>query len=146
MAYRLLLRRDAIRWLRERRAQLYVEMLTEAYAERYYVTFATSSDSARELMRESFAATDARLPPLERARLGASGSAFASHKVHGLYDLLFAEAWPVTVNPARFRSDEARMQVMVRIAGILGDLEAVRRELGADQIPPKTGPPGGNTG
>jgi hypothetical protein len=117
------------------------------YAERYYVTFATSSDSARELMRESFAATDARLPPLERARLGASGSAFASHKVHGLYDLLFAEAWPVTVNPARFRSDEARMQVMARIAGILGDLEmAIRRELGADQIPPKTRPPGDNTG
>jgi hypothetical protein len=116
-------------------------MLTQAYAERYYVTFATSSDSARELMRESFAATDARLPPLERARLGASGSAFASHKVHGLYDLLFAEAWPVTVNPARFRSDEARMQVMARIAGILGDLEmAIRRELGADRIPPKTGP------
>ena len=122
-------------------------MLTEAYAERYYVTFATSSDSARELMRESFAATDARLPPLERARLGASGSVFASHKVHGLYDLLFAEAWPVTVNPARFRSDEARMQVMARIAGILGGLEAaIRRELGADQIPPKTRPPGGNTG
>jgi len=38
-------------------------MLTQAYAERYYVTFATSSDSARELMRESFAATDTRLPP-----------------------------------------------------------------------------------
>ena len=122
-------------------------MLAQAYAERYYVTFATSSDSARNLMRESFAATDARLPPLERARLGAGGSVFASHKVHGLYDLLFAEAWPVTVNPARFRSDEARMQVMARIAGILGDLEAaVRRELGADQIPPKTRPPGGNTG
>ena len=122
-------------------------MLTEAYAERYYVTFATSSDSARELMRESFAATDARLPPLERARLGASGSVFASPKVHGLYDLLFAEAWPVTVNPARFRSEEARMQVMARIAGILGDLEmAVRRELGADQIQPKTGSPGGGTG
>ena len=53
-------------------------MLTQVYAERYYVTFATSSDSARELMRESFAATDTRLPPLEQARLGASGSAFAS--------------------------------------------------------------------
>jgi hypothetical protein len=63
--------------------------------------------------------------------------------VHGLYDLLFAEAWPVTVNPARFRSDEARMQVMARIAGILGELEAaIRRELGADRTPP----PGGTTG
>jgi len=121
-------------------------MLTQAYAERYHVTFATSSDSARELMRESFAATDARLPPLERARLGASGSVFASHQVRGLYDLLFAEAWPVTVNPARFRSEEARMQVMARIAGILGDLEmAIRRELGADQIKPKTEPWGDNT-
>jgi hypothetical protein len=67
--------------------------------------------------------------------------------VNGLYNLLFAEAWPVTINPARFRSDEARMQVMARIAGILGDLEmAIRRELGADQIKPKTGPPGGGTG
>ena len=53
----------------------------------------------------------------------------------------------MTVNPARFRSDEARMQVLARIAGILGDLEmAIRRELGADQIPPKSGPPGGNAG
>jgi hypothetical protein len=40
-------------------------MLTQAYAERYYVTFATSSDSARELMRESFAATDTRLSPVD---------------------------------------------------------------------------------
>jgi hypothetical protein len=43
----------------------------------------------------------------------------------------------------QIRSDEARMQVMARTAGILGDLEmAIRRELGADQIPPKTRPPG----
>jgi len=89
-------------------------------------------------MCESFAATDTRLPPLERARLGASGSAFVGHQVHGLYHLLFAEAGPVTINRARFRSDEPRIHVMTRIAGILGDLEmAIRRELGADQIPPK---------
>ena len=67
--------------------------------------------------------------------------------MNGLYQLLFAEAGPVTVNPARFRSDEARMQVMARIAGILGSLEAaIRSELGADQIPPKTGSPGDSTG
>ena len=65
----------------------------------------------------------------------------------GLYELLFAEAWPVEVNPGRFRSDEARMRVLGRIAGILGELEAaVRRELGADQIPPKNGLPGDSTG
>jgi hypothetical protein len=57
---------------------------------------------------------------------------FASPRVRGLYDLLFAEAWPVSVNPGRFRLDEARMQLLARTAGILGDLEvAVRRELGA---------------
>ncbi len=147
MAYRLTLRQDAIRWLRERRAQLYVDLLTEAHAEQAYLAFVTSSDQAREQMREAFAATDTRLPPLERARLGARGSVFGSSKVGGLYDLLMAEAWPVELNPGRFRLDEARLRVLARTAGLLGDLEAaIRRELGADQIPPKTRRPGGNTG
>jgi hypothetical protein len=44
----------------------------------------------------------------------------------------------VTVNPGRFRSDEARIKVLARTAGILGDLEAaIRRELGTDRIPSK---------
>ena len=60
----------------------------------------------------------------------------------GLYELLFAESWPVEVNPGRFRTDETRRQVLGRTAGILGDLEAaVRRELGVGQIPLKTAPP-----
>jgi hypothetical protein len=135
----LTLRQDAIRWLRERRAQLYVDMLTQAHAEQFYLAFVTSSDTAREQMREVFAETDTRLPPLERAQLGASGSVFASPKVRGLYELLMAEAWPVSLNPGRFCSDEARMRVLARTAGILGELEAaIRRELGADRIPPKT--------
>ena len=47
------------------------------------------------------------------------------------------------LNPERFRSDEARRQVMRRIASVQGDLEvAIRRELGADEIPPKAGPAG----
>jgi hypothetical protein len=33
MTYRLILRQDAIRWLRERRAQFYVDLRTEAHAE-----------------------------------------------------------------------------------------------------------------
>jgi len=116
-------------------------MLTQAHAEQAYLAFVTSSATARELMRETFAATDTRLPPLERARLGASCSAFGSPKVTGLYELLFAEAWPVSVNPGRFRSDEARMRVLARTARILGEPEAViRRELGADRIPLETGP------
>src|SRR5262249_32762081 len=90
-------------------------------------------------MREVFAETDTRLPPLETARLGANGTVFASPEVIGLYELLFAEAWPVEVNPGRVRSDEARIKVLARSAGILLGLEAaVCRELGADRIPPKT--------
>jgi hypothetical protein len=119
----------------------------QAHAEQFYLSFVTSSDAAREQMREVFAETDTRLPRVEKARLGARGSVFGSPQVCGLYDLLMAEAWPVSVNPGRFRSDEARMQVLARTAGILGELEAaIRRELGADRIPPTTRLPGGNTG
>jgi len=98
-------------------------------------------------MREVFAETDTRLPTPERAHLGARCSLFASREVRGSYELLFAEAWPVEVNPARFRSDEARIRVLGRTARILVDLEAaIRRELGADQIASKTAPPVDNTG
>jgi hypothetical protein len=106
-------------------------MLMQARAEQFYLSVVTGSDTAR--MREVFAETDMWLPPPERARLGARCSVFASPQVRGLYELLFAEAWPVEVNPVRFRSDEARMRLLGRTAGILGDLEAaVCRELGTD--------------
>jgi len=117
-----MLRRDAIRWLREHRTQLYVEMLMQARAQQFYLGFATSSDTAREQMREVFAETDTRLPPQERARLGANGSVFASAQVRGLCEQLFAESWPVSVNPARFRSDEARLEVLGTDRGHLGRL------------------------
>jgi len=83
MAYRLTLRQDAIRWLRERRAQLCVDLLTEAHPEQFYPAFLASTDAAREQMREVFAATDTRLPLVERARLGARGSVFGSSKCAG---------------------------------------------------------------
>src|ERR1700750_1672316 len=74
MAFRLALRQDQARWLREQRAQLYVDMLTEAYAEQQYFQNATADDETRERMREHF--TDLRLAPVERARLGARGTIF----------------------------------------------------------------------
>jgi hypothetical protein len=44
-----------------------------------------------------------------------------------------SRAWPVVVNPVRLRSDEARLRVLGRTVGILGELEAaICRELGAD--------------
>ena len=69
----------------------------QAHAEQYYLSFVTSSDAAREQMREVFAETDTRLPPLERSLLSARGSVFGSQKVRGLYDLFMAEAFRVPV-------------------------------------------------
>lgn len=71
----------------------------QAHAEQFYLAFVTSSDTAREQMCEVFAETDPRLPPLERARLGANGSVFATPKVRGLYELMFAESWLVELYP-----------------------------------------------
>jgi hypothetical protein len=58
-------------------------MLMQARAQQFYLSFITSSDPARKGMREVFAETDTRLPPLERARLGANGTVFASPQVRG---------------------------------------------------------------
>jgi hypothetical protein len=47
----------------------------------------------------------------------------------------------MTLNLGRFRSEETRMRVLARTAGILAYLEpTIRCEL-ADRIPPKTAPP-----
>ena len=134
MAYQLILRRDAIRWLRERRAQLYVDLLMQARAEQFYLSVVTGADTAR--MREVFAETDTRLPPPERARLGANGSVFASPKVRGLYERLFAEAWPVELCPGRFRSYEARLQVLGRPRAFWANW---RRRSAANSAPSGTG-------
>jgi hypothetical protein len=115
-------------------------MLMQARAEQFYLAFITSSVTAREQTREVFADTDTRLPTLERARLGTSGSVFASPQVRGLYDLLFAEAWPVEVNPGQFPSDEARMRVLARTARVLGDLEAAVRPGSAPRCHQVSGP------
>jgi hypothetical protein len=56
-------------------------MLMQARAEQFYLGFVTSSDPAREQMREVFAETDTRLPPVERARLGARHF-YASALIH----------------------------------------------------------------
>jgi hypothetical protein len=61
---------------------------------------------------------------------------FGSQQVNGLYGLYMAEAFRAQAYPVRFRSDEARFQVLGKTAGILGELEvAIRCELGADHIP-----------
>lgn len=131
MAFRLALRQDRARWLREQRAQLYVDMLTEAHAEQEYFHYAMAADEDRERMRKHWA--DLRLAPLERARLGARGTIFASRTVNRLFMQVEAQGRAIMFEP---QLDEGRQIVVrMRIADALAELEdAIRRELGADRI------------
>jgi hypothetical protein len=131
MTFRLALRQDQARWLREQRAQLYADLLTEAYAETQYLEYEMADDETRGRMRAHF--TDLRLPPLERARLGARGTIFASRTVNRLFNRLQGEALSATLKPQRHDGDQ--MVARVRVGGILDELQdAIRRELGTDRI------------
>ena len=103
MAFRLALRQDRARWLREQRAQLYVDMLTEAHAEQEYFHYAMAADEDRERMRKYW--TDLRLAPLERARLGARGTIFASRTVNRLFMQVQAKGQAIMFEP-RLGADE----------------------------------------
>jgi hypothetical protein len=100
--FHLALWQDKIRWLREQRSQLYVDLLTEAHAERAWRQYATADDRVKELMRDRF--TDLRLQPLEHARLGARGTIFGSATVNRLFSELLAggrEQCPEWHRPSR---------------------------------------------
>jgi hypothetical protein len=132
MTFRLALRQDQVRWLREQRAQLYADLLTEAYAEQQYFDYQIADDDTREQMRKYF--VDLRLPPLERARLGARGTILASRSVNRLFTRLQAEAsTSLFITPPRHEGD--RLVARVRVGRVLDELQAaIRGELGADSI------------
>jgi len=79
--FRLALRQDRLRRLHDQRAQLYVDLLTEAHAEQDFFEFDIADDETRE--RVSAYRTDLRLPPLERSRLGSRGPSSAAKKSIG---------------------------------------------------------------
>jgi hypothetical protein len=99
MTFRLTLRQDRIRWTREQQAALYVDLLTEAYAEQQFFEYDMAEDETRERMRPHF--TDLRLPPLERARLGARGTLFASRTANAAFNRMQTEALRVSLAPGR---------------------------------------------
>jgi hypothetical protein len=88
MTFRLALRQDQTRWLRDQRAQIYVDLLTEADAECEYLAYVMALPETSATMRTIY--TDVRLPPLERARLSARGTIFGSHAVNRLFNELQA--------------------------------------------------------
>ena len=131
MAFRLALRQDAVRWLREKRAELYVDLLTEAYAEQQYFEYDMADDETRERMGPHF--TDLRLPPLERARLGARGTLFASRTANALFNRMQTEALRISLTPGRHEGH--RIAGRVQIGGTHDELQAaVRREMGVDRL------------
>jgi hypothetical protein len=92
----LALRQDSVRWYREKRADLYIDLLAEAHAERMMMDERSARDEIAQIELESSdpaRATDAvaefdamgfpdtHLPPLERALLGARSAAYASDEV-----------------------------------------------------------------
>ncbi|HEV8275456.1 MAG TPA: hypothetical protein VGQ26_07140 [Streptosporangiaceae bacterium] len=139
LTFRLALRQDQARWLREQRAQLYADLLTEAYAEKEHLEYTMADDDTRERMRAYF--TDVRLPPLERARLGARGTMLASRTVSRLFNRMEAEAMRAALKARPHDGD--RMVARVQVGGIFDELEAaIRSELGADRVvlDPRTPP------
>jgi hypothetical protein len=84
-------------------------------------------------MRKYF--VDLRLPPLERARLGARGTIFASRTVNRLFNRLQAEA-STSLFITHPRHDGDRLVARMRVGRALDELQAaIRRELGADTSP-----------
>jgi hypothetical protein len=96
-----------------------------------------ADDETRERIRAHF--TDLRLPPTERARLGARGTIFGSKAVNKLFNRLQGEAGKAMLRPQMDRGGQ--MIVRVQVAGIMDDLQAaIRNELGADRIPLESPP------
>lgn len=144
LTFRLALRQDQARWLREQRTQLYVDLLTEGYAEEQWLEYAMADDETRKRMREWY--TDLRMQPLERARLGARGTAYGSRAVNQAFNSFGPVAFWATVK--RDIQEADRIVARGRIADWREELEkAIRKELGADSIqldgrlPPPPRPP-----
>jgi hypothetical protein len=126
ITFRLALRQDRDRRLQEQRTQLYVDVLTEAHAECKWLERELADPKALERIPSPF--HDLRLSPLERARLGARGTAFASGEVNQAFNKLMGYALEATL--IRPRNEAERLVVRMRVGGALEELEqVVRREL-----------------
>jgi hypothetical protein len=126
VTFGLALRLDQVRWLREQRAETYVDMLTEVYAQRQWFEYETADGTERESMRNNF--NDLRLPEFERARLGSRGTVFGSREVNILFNRfgsVFSQA--LLIRPKN-EAERGVNRVLVGVA--LNELEnAIKREL-----------------
>jgi hypothetical protein len=130
LAFRFAIRQEQTRWLREQRAQLYVDLLTEAYAEQQRLEQELLADEDREAARGHFA--DLRLPQLERARLAAKANIVGSREVNRHFmDLQRIGFWSGFAG----HSEADRLRTRVRAEEAVENLQkAIREELGSDFI------------
>lgn len=133
--FRLALTQDGLRRLHDQRAQLYVDLLTEAFAEQKYFDYDIADDETRARMLPHF--HDLRLPPLERARQGSQANIFASAAVIRLLNVLLGQALGATLI-GRPKNEAERLMARLRVGEAVDALQAqVRREMGTDKIEPK---------
>jgi hypothetical protein len=134
-AFRFAMRQDHVRWVREQRADLYVDMLGETYAEMEWLKVETAPPGIQEAARKIF--TDMRLPPTERARLGARGTILGSRPVNRLFNQVSGEAGRLLMSSRIGANPDAiQIQINVQLSGLIDELrEAIRLELGSDRVP-----------
>jgi hypothetical protein len=137
LAFRFALQQEKTRWLREQRAQFYVDLLAEAYAEQAHLEYEISDDETRERMRSYY--VDLRLPPAERAKLGARGNVLGTSTVNEAFNDLQTIALQALLSPSRTGGD--LIAVRVKIEGALERLQmAIQQDLGTDASALPAGP------
>lgn len=98
VAYQAGVRQDRRRWYRERRTDLYIDMLAEAYAEKQWCLNELTRRELAEIdgpgggddkwMSPLAAGEAKRLEPQERVRLGARGTAYGSTEANILFNAI----------------------------------------------------------
>lgn len=131
---------ERIKWVRDQRAQLYIDMLAEAYAQQQWfldlmtrreIALIEAGDGDRGPSRADFPpGPDLRLGPTERAKLGARGSVFASPDASKAFNAFNAALGRNSLIPPK--SDGEAHMAKVQADQLFDALsDTIRRELGA---------------
>ncbi|WP_328344738.1 hypothetical protein [Micromonospora sp. NBC_00421] len=132
---------EHVKWMRDQRSQLYIDMLTEAYAEKQWhlhlmtehelhLIGTRDGDEPRVPRTELPPPPNLRLGDVERARLGARSAAFASGRVIAAFNAFNGVLARTSLLPPRTEGD-AHM-AKIRADELFAALEkAIRDELGA---------------
>jgi hypothetical protein len=133
LTFRYALRREQRQWLREQRAQVYVDLLVETSAEGEWLEYTLARADMREEDRTPF--PDHRMNDLERRRLGARVLAYGSEEVVRRHERLLGEGvWGLL----RLRDELERKAARVKHELALNALRAqIRLELESEHGGPR---------